>query len=248
MTTASPTPNEAFAFVRVLGPNSSRMEAVAISKKASVARPSVAASKPRNRPYYANCGSTPPTCQCCPASMRISNALPISHSTSCGALDNWTDFAAATWTMPRVPCDVHHPKTFSFPICASPSPPSGASSYSCTTNALPATSCSSARPANTHKCSATSPKPRCRFASLGTPCGAVALRHERILGNQPTQSAALAAGDQSARSLTTYFPGAKYRSAIGALNRLIRLQQAPPVSLLQSRVRSAAAALPKQPQ
>ena len=115
----------------------------------------------------------------------------------------------------------------------------------CTTSAEPATS---ARVANTHKCSATSTKPRYRFASLGTPCGAVALRHEHILGNQPTQYAALAAGDRSTRSLSAYFPGASTAPPLApSLTRLIRLQQAPPVSLLQSRIQSAAAALPSQP-
>ena len=66
-------------------------------------------------------------------------------------------------------------------------------------------------------------------------------------GSQLMPSAASADGRPSELSLTTSSPGVTYPFAAGALARLLRLQQPPPTSTLQSRIRSAASSLPGQP-
>ena len=67
------------------------------------------------------------------------------------------------------------------------------------------------------------------------------------LGNQQSKFGGLAAGAQRKLSPIIFFPGPTFLSAAGALSNLARLLQPPPVSQLQSRIRSAAARLPGEP-
>ena len=79
------------------------------------------------------------------------------------------------------------------------------------------------------------------------PFGVVGPPPEHMLANPPMRFAASGAGLPKKPSPTTSSRGATSPSAAGALARLLRLLQPPPVALLHSRIRSATASLPGLP-
>ena len=79
---------------------------------------------------------------------------------------------------------------------------------------------------------------------LGTPFGVVGLRHVPTPASQQNPSDGSVAGLPSERLHTTCFRGATFRSATTVLTKLLHLQQPPPSSTLQIRIRSVARHLP----
>ena len=202
---------------------------------------------PTHRPLSVNSGTTLPTFHFCPPRMPTSKLPPFSLLTSCYAPANSISCAAVTSTFPPNQCGAPLTKACASHTCAHRNRTFGKSLSPSTPTDHPINVSFSAPPASIPPCLGPSPKRRFRRALLGTPYGEVVLLHARTEGNPLTPSVDLAAGVQSRRLRTTFFRGATFHSATGALLNLTRLLQPPPVSQLNSRIRSNAVHLPDAP-